>query len=279
MKKAFLVLSLLFFVNSFVFAQVAGNKIYGRKGYVTNSQLRRPVSSSGSLRIAGVRASASYSHRYYSIESNVLLSVKPDTFVAVFGFDRLGSTSKSSNDQVNKVFDKFTRDLEGLGISKGDVFVDFITQTTTTVEQSLAFHTKKTIAVRYKNRHLFEKIVTLAAKNSVFDLIKVDYIVTDFNQVRGQLFQLASKVIKTKFDNYTNLFGAKMAPKSLAVEKYGAFYPGERYVGYKRSFYYQPLNLAGFDSVVGSVGIEPVVQFTLYLRMDYDTEYKKKAGK
>ncbi|NJM54369.1 MAG: hypothetical protein HC846_13925 [Blastocatellia bacterium] len=46
-----------------------------------------------------------------------------------------------------------------------------------------------------------KKIVTLAAANSIYDLIKVDYIVSDFNKIRPQLFEEASKVILNKYEN------------------------------------------------------------------------------
>ena len=263
MKQVCLVVGLMFFVNSICFAQTAGNQIYGDQ---QSSQLRKPVLSSGDLR------NRDQYQRYYMIESNVMVNVKPDSFVAVFGFDRLGSTSENSNEQVNTIFSNFKKALTKLGITDEDVFIDFITQTTTTVEQTKAFQTKKTIAVRYKDRNLFEKIVTLAAANSIYDLIKVDYIVSDFEKIRPQLFDEASKVVLSKYDKYTKLFGVKLTPKGLEAETYGAFYPGERYVGYQRSFYYQPLSQTSFDKVVNPVGIEPLVQFTLYLRMVYDTE-------
>lgn len=270
MKKAFVVLCLLFFVNSICFAQVAGNQIYGSQEYNQNqgSQLRKPILSSGQLRNGASEAD----NRYYMIESNVLLNVKPDAFAVVFGFDRLGSTSENSNEQVNTSFRNFKKSLASLGITEEDVFVDFITQTATTVEQTRAFQTKKTIAIRYKNRDLFEKIVTLAAANSIYDLIKVDYIVSDFNKIRPQLFDEASKIIQGKYEKYTSLFGVKLSPKGLESEAYGAFYPGERYVGYQRSFYYQPVSETAFDKVITPLGNEPVVQFTLYLRMVYDTQ-------
>lgn len=274
MNKALLGFCLLFFVNLSNFAQVAGNQIYGNQDYNNQSgnQLRKPILSSGELR----NGNDARNHRYYMIESNVMVNVKPDSFVAVFGFDRLGSTSENSNEQVNTVFSNFKKSLATLGITEEDIFIDFITQTTTTVEQTRAFQTKKTIAVRYKNRNLFEKIVTLAAANSIYDLIKVDYIVSDFNKIRPQLFEEASKVVLSKYEKYTSLFGVKLTPKGLESEIYSAFYPGERYVNYQRSFYYQPLSQTAFDKVISPVGIEPLVQFTLYLRMVYDTETSAK---
>jgi Protein of unknown function (DUF541) len=264
MKKALLMLGLLFFVNSICFAQVAGNQIYADQNYSNQNRTRQPKESDGDLKTNETR--------FYSIESSVLLNVKPDAFMVVFGFDRLGSTSENSNSQVNVVFDEFTKDLLTLGIPKEDIFVDFITQTTTIVDQTTrAFQTKKTISIRYKDRKLFEKIVSLAASKSIFDLVKVDYIVSNYERIRADLFEQASQIIKAKHQKYVDTFGLTLTPKSLSVEKYDAFYPSERYVGYQKSFYYQPVNQNGFDRIINPVGVEPLVQFTINLTMDYDT--------
>lgn len=261
MKKAFLIFGLLFFVNSICFAQVAGNQIYADQNY--SNKVREPNTGDGNLK--------GNEDRFYSIDSSVLLNVKPDAFMAVFGFERLGSTSENSNSQVNVVFDEFTKDLINLGIPKEDIFVDFITQTTTIVEQTRAFQTRKTISIRYKDRKLFEKIVGLAASKSIFDLVKVDYVVSNFEKIRTDLFDQASQIIKAKHKKYVETFGITLAPKSLSIEKYDAFYPGERYRGYQKTFYYEPIDQNSFDRVINPVGVEPLVQFTIYLQMDYDT--------
>lgn len=269
MKKALLMLGLLFFVNSICFAQVAGNQIYGNQNY--NKELRQPEDGNGNL-----KSNENREYQTFSIESSVLLNVKPDAYIAVFGFDRLGSTSDNSNAQVNAVFEDFSKGLQSLGIAKEDIFIDFITQSTTIVDQTTrAFQTRKTISVRYKDRKLFEKLVTLAASKDIFDLVKVDYVVSDLEKVRGDLFAQASEILKAKHKKYVDTFGITLIPRGLSVEKYDAFYPGERYKGYQKSFYYEPIEQKGFDKVINPVGIEPMVQFTLYLRMDYDIEKPK----
>jgi len=263
MKKAFLVFTILFFVNSICFAQVAGNQIFGDQNYQRN--LRQPDNGNGNL-----KTNESPDYQTYSIESSVLLNVKPDAYIAVFGFDRLGSTSDNSNTQVNAVFEEFSKSLQGLGIAKDDIFIDFITQSTTIVDQTTrAFQTRKTIAVRYKDRKLFEKIVTIAASKDIFDLVKVDYVVSDLEKVRTELFAQASEILKAKQKKYVDTFGITLNPRGLSVEKYDAFYPSERYKGYQKSFYYESIEQKSFDKVINSVGIEPMVQFTVYLRMDY----------
>ena len=43
-----------------------------------------------------------------------------------------------------------------------------------------------------------------------------------------------------------------------------------------RTFFFNPLTAAGFDAVINPVVIEPVVQFTVYLKLKYEIEQPKK---
>ncbi len=296
MKKAFLLFAFLS-LTSAVLAQESGNRVYGNRGYY-NQQRRQPTTGTGTLTANRVGA--------YSIEASVLINLKPDAFVAVFGINDEAIAAAASNEKVNAKITEFTNALSVLGINQSDVFVDFITQNRVydyTVQGSQAtekfsgFETKKTIAVRYKRRDLFEKILGAAAKVQIFDLIKVDYIVSDFDAVRSRLFEEAVKIVKAKEAKYTKSFGVKLAPVGLANEKYDAFYPSESYERYQAyetgdaytnynnsskviqrksfTFFYEPFNASRFDVEINQLGIDPVVQITLYLRMDYDSEKRK----
>lgn len=293
MKKAFLMFCLLFFVNSICFAQESGNRIYGNQGYSQNK--RTPTVSNGTLMTNG--------NGNFQIEANVLINLKPDSFVAVFGVAQEAKTADESNNKVNAQIDDFLKSSSGLGISKNDIYVDFITQNKIydfaingdVAEQFLVgFETKKTIAVKYKTRDSFEKILTAATKAQIFDLIKVDYIVSDFDSVREKLFNEAVKIIKQKEAKYKNAFDMTMKSIGPAIEKYDAFYPAERYVKYQAfesgavkttdyrnarttitlrkssTFFYEPLDGNNFDKAINSIGIEPTVQFTLYLQVKYN---------
>lgn len=287
MKKLSFLIGLVLICSGFVLAQESGNRTYG-------TQRRKPQVNSGAL-TGGV-----LNKDVYFVEANVAMNMKADAYVAVFGLVQGGQTAAESNNKVNAQIVAFTRDLEDLGIKRGDVFVDFITQNkvydyttsgSVTTEKLSGFETKKNVAVRYKDREILEKILSAAAKGGIFDLIKVDYVVSDINAVHARLYEEAVKVIKRKEAAYANSFGVKLSPTNLASEKYDAFYPGEMYASYQafeagttygdynnrviqqrktRTFYYEPLDASDFDSVINQIGIEPMVQFTLYLRMQYD---------
>jgi uncharacterized protein YggE len=195
--------------------------------------------------------------------------------------------------------------IKPLGIDANDVFIDFITQNrvydftisgTQATENLTGFETKKTIAIRYKSRELFERIVSAAVESRIFDLIKVDYIVSDFDSVRAALFEAAAKVLKSKEQKYENALGISLGAVGLSVEKYDVTYPSEAYQRYQAyetgdasvenergsssrlvrhksfTFFYEPFEASSFDSVVAPSGIEPMVQYSIYLRMQYQVK-------
>lgn len=281
---AVLLISLQIITN----AQEAGNRSYG-------TQRRAPAPSTGVL-----TGNVEGKGQVYFVEANVLANVKPDSFVAVFGLVEEGTSSAESNQKINAQLAGFISDIRSVGIGTDDIFVDFITQNKVydfntagqiVTEKLSGFETKKNIALRYKSRDMLEKLLTAAAKRSIFDLIEVKYILSDTADVRAKLYEEAVRVIKQKEANYDRSFGIKLTPTALANEKYDAFYPSERYSGYRAfdaatasgdydrlvtrlrktsTLYYDPLEASNFDSVLNKIDLEPTIQFTLYFRLQYD---------
>lgn len=273
-------------------AQEAGNRQYG------GGANRRANPSNGV--IFGSENKDLVPAQY--LEAYVLLNSAPDEFVAVFGVAQEAPTAAESNNQVNAKLDQFLKAITKLGIAKGDTFVDLITQnrvysfvpgTDNIIREKLTgFETKKTIAVRYKDRSLLEKLLTEAAAVSIYDLIKVDYLINDMTRIRSRLFEEASRVIKQKEDTYARTLGIKLRRDAIYQEKYDTLYPAELYETYRAfesgsvdanydsrtrvvrerkssTSYLEPLDRSGFDSVLSPIGIEPVVQATLYLKIRY----------
>lgn len=273
-------------------AQEAGNRQYG------GGANRRANPSNGV--IFGSENKDLVPAQY--IEAYVLLNSAPDEYVAVFGVAQEAPTSAESNSKVNAQLDQFLKAITKLGIAKSDTFIDLITQnrvysfvpgTDNIIREKLTgFETKKTIAVRYKDRAVLEKLLTEAAAVSIFDLIKVDYVINDMTRIRSRLFEEASRIIKQKEDTYARALGLKLRRDAIYQEKYDTLYPAELYETYRAfesgtvdanydsrtrvvrerkssTSYLEPLDRSGFDSVLSPIGIEPVVQATLYLKIRY----------
>ena len=288
MNKIIVFVIVLLLATTFVIAQEAGNRTYG-------TQRRLPLPSSGVL-----TGTVDGKSQVYFVEANVLANMRPDAFVAVFGLVQEAPTSAGSNDKINNQLAGFISDINNEGVGEDAYFVDFITQNkvydfstegSTVTEKQTGFETKKNIAIKYRNRGLLEKLLAAAARRSIFDLIEVNYIYGDTAGVRAKLYDEAVKVIKQKEASYDRSFGIKLVPTMLANEKYDAFYPSELYSGYRAfesgttsgdynrvvirqrktsTFFYEPLEASSFDAVINQMGLEPMVQFTLYLRVQYD---------
>jgi uncharacterized protein YggE len=281
-------------------AQVGGNVGYGQVGgrarAEQNERARRQLT----------REEMPPTNTAMFIDASVLMNVKADEFVATFGVAVEGDTVEACQEKMNAAIAAFSAALKPLGIGPDALFVDFTAQTKVydyKVEGSLAreqlagFELKKTVAVRYRDKALIDGLVVAASRAKVYDLVKVDYVVTDLAPIQERLDEAAAAVIKAKAARHERLFGIKHnAPPQVYAERTSAYFPTEMYDSYtagesqaisggpdrarttvqslrkSRTFYYNPLSADGFDRVIDPVVLEPVVQFTLYLKLRYELE-------
>ncbi len=241
------------------------------------------------------------------LDASVLMNVKADEHVAVFGVAEECATVPECNRKMDATVAAFSAALRQLGVKPDDVFVDFAAQNkiygfqvegTVAKERLTGFELKKNVSVHYQDKALLDRLVIAASRSNIFDLIKVDYVVRDTGRVRARLLEEAAGVINRKSESYAKLFGVKFrGGAQVFAEKYSAYYPTEMYDSYtaaesesvsqsyldrqrvtvqnarkSRTFFFNPLNADGFDLVFDPVVIEPVVQFTLYLKMKYEIE-------
>jgi uncharacterized protein YggE len=297
MKRALLVLLIFGFATLDAprgMCQESGNRIYNRGG---TSNPRRTPPNTGSLFGGSIPGSVQF------IEASVLLNAAPDQFVAVFGAAQEAPTAVESNQRVNAQIESFLSSVDKLGVNRSDTFIDFITQNRVfsffpeaegvVREKLTGFETKKTVAIRYKDRPMLERLLTAAAQAAIFDLIKVDYVINDMVGMRRRLFEEAARIVKQKEETYVRTMGLKFTRKFIYQESYDTLYPAELYQTYtafesgsaenyyssssrvvirerkSSTSYLEPLDKSAFDAVLSPIGIEPMVQSTLYLKVMY----------
>ncbi|HYY98819.1 MAG TPA: SIMPL domain-containing protein [Pyrinomonadaceae bacterium] len=246
------------------------------------------------------------------VDASVLMNVKADQFVAVFGLLQECATVAECNQKMDATVAGFKTGLKGLGISDADVYVDFASQNkiygyefagNVAREKLVGFELKKNVAIHYRDRDMLDRLTVLASQSQIYDLIKVDYVVSDTAAVQSRLMDEAAKVIEQKTARYQRLLGIRLRPPAqVYAERPSIYYPTEMYDSYaayeaedveqdedtlkqrytvknarkSRTFYFNPLDPDGFDTVVNPVVIEPVVQFTLYLKVKYEVEQPSK---
>ena len=237
MKKFLIVLlTLLIIPPGFSRGQVSGNIGYspaGGKAKAEQSERNKHVLTKEELPPTG---SSSF------VEANILMNVKADEYVAVFGVMQDGATVAECNQKMDSTLKQFTDDLKSLGIGGDEQFVDFIAQNKIygfevtgdiAREKHVGFELKKNVSIHYKDPSMLEKINFAAARSQVFDLIKVDYIVKDINRIQDMLMEAAARIAKNKMSRYEKLLGIKLQPPAqIYAERSAVYYPTDLYDNY-----------------------------------------------
>lgn len=279
-------------------AQVSGNIGYGQEGGKARAFADvRNVQKLGKEDLPPTQTSM-------FVEASVLMNVKADEYVAVFGLSEEGATVQEAHDKVDAIAKQFVGAIKAMHLRDSDVYVDFIAQPkiygfdvdgTTAKEKLAGFELKKNISVHFSDRDLLDRLVIAATEAHIYDLIKVDYVVKDVNAVQDKLMAEAAGVIKQKLARDQKLLGIQVtgAP-TIYAERPEAHYPTDLYSSYTaadaetintprnmdrfsvqrmrkgRTFFFNGMDGNGFDKVVNPVIVEPMVQFTLYLKLKYE---------
>ena len=237
-------------------------------------------------------------------------NVIADGYVATFGLAVESSTLKECNDKIDKRIKDFTNELTKLGVAKTDIYVDMTSQNKIydyKVNGDLAeeylqgFELKKNVIVRFNHISDLDQMVIVASNLEIYDLVKVDYIVTDLNAIHTQLFTTASEIINQKKGLYTTLTNAHLSPTSeIYGDQFYSFYPDQLYASYQAyesgnvsnsgynnnssvttkevrksaTYYYDKINYSGFDKVINPYVTEPAVEFVLTLQVKFEMEKK-----
>jgi hypothetical protein len=239
------------------------------------------------------------------VDANVLMNVKADEYVAIFSITQEGATVADCGQKMDAAIKVFSDELKPLGIGPDDIFVDLVVQNKVygyevageiAREKLTGFELKKNVAIHYRNRQLLDWLMRAAARAQIFDLVKVDYVVKDIKGIQERIMDEAARIIKQKVNRYERLLGIKLAKAAqVYMERLAIHYPTDLYDSYTayesenidasvrqrlttqsarkgRSFFFSGLDSSGFDQVLNPVIVEPVVQFTLYLKLRYETD-------
>lgn len=301
MKRAsFAFLAILIAGPGLCRGQVGGNVTYaqvGGKAGAEQSERNKRVLTKHELPPTGTST---------FVEAGVLMNVKADEYVAIFGIAQEGESVDECSRKMETTIKEFSGELDAMKVAGEDLFVDFVAQNKIygyevtgdiAREKLVGFELKKNISIHYRDRDLLDQFVVAAARSKVFDLIKVDYIVKDTNRIQDKLMEEAARVIKQKTARYEKLLGIKLQPPAqVYAERHRTYYPAEMYDSYiaheseemsdatdrrryatqaarkSKTFFFNGLDADGFDAVINPVVIEPVVQFTLDLKVKYEVE-------
>jgi uncharacterized protein YggE len=229
------------------------------------------------------------------------MNVIADTYVAVFAVAEESPSLMDCNTNIDKRIQSYISDIAKLGISKSEIYIDMTTQNKIydykindeIAEQYLkGFELKKNVIVKFNNINDLEKMVISASIHGIYDLVKVDYLVSDVSLIYKKMFQSAMEIVNSKKDMYILATNSTLDPVSqVYAEDFNSFSPPQLYRSYKAyessttyedydlyrktdlrkssSYYYDRINYSGFDKIINPVVTEPAVEYVLTLQIRF----------
>src|SRR5690606_2113824 len=101
-------------------------------------------------------------------------------------------------------------------------------------EQPTGFELKKNLIIKFKNSNDMDKILAICARQEIYDLAKVDYVTSNYDQIHDAMQAKAIEEFKQKLVNYSMIMNTDLSKKEkLIQEGYNVTYPMESYRNYQ----------------------------------------------
>jgi uncharacterized protein YggE len=284
-------------------AQVSGNQVTeSRNRYYQQRQSGETAGSSSSRLFL--------TDSTFVLGATVMQHVRADRYVAVFGVREQAASVAVADRHLALRIQRFTDRLRRLDVAAKEVYTDIITQKRVEdVRESRqtgfnreayvkGFELTRNVIVPFRRIETLNQMMVAAAADSIYDLVKVDYIVSDPEAVYASLFKAATEVLGRKRANYVQLTAVQLQPGAQPyAEEFSSFVPADQYASYQATittpytltdydrykglpplvtYYYSPPSANSFDRVINPVVTEPVVTYTLNLQVKYTV---KKPGR
>jgi hypothetical protein len=243
-----------------------------------------------------------------------LYNCKADSYLAIFTITQVGKTQAETDALVRAKTDSIKTALKRNGVDV-EVFVDMISfipiyeyevtkklfSKDTYNEIPKGFELKKNLHFRYTDPEVLEKLVTLCAKQEIYDLVRVDYFIDDIEAKRAEMMAKAEEILKKEVSRYKRLLGEDFSDRNkLLADGFAMYYPVEQYKTYTAycsnklnvvksngavtqidkttSQFYMPKMSKGYDFVLNASMLEPVVQieYELLLKLYPKPKEQKK---
>jgi uncharacterized protein YggE len=284
----------LFFASSITSALIAhpqamGNLYYEANNRIFFQQAEQPVK-------------ATVNGNTLTVEVNAMMNVRADSYLAIFHVTQLGQTAEEADSLLAERIGALLERVRKEGVKDKDVFTDMLSfvpvyeiETTrklfskTYQEVPAGFEIQKNIHIRFDDARVLDKLVSAAAKEEIYDLVKVDFFVSEQSAAYDTLRMFATRLLQKKLEAFEKL-GVKV-DKSYrnAAEQNGAYFPLDRYAAYQSrtacslnskrkgqlvndirtpsTLFYNKVPYGNFDIVLHAEITEPPVQYTYNLTM------------
>ncbi len=308
------ILCLFLFFTGNLIAQVSGNEKYkGNSNYNDNANYNYNNQNNLNQVSQPLSKTTIENKNEVSFEINGLYNIVADYYVAMFNIMQIAETVESADLLTNERITIFKQKLKNIGVDTSEIKVDmlsFVPKYELQAEKKLfsktfneipaGFEMQKNITVRYKKSAKIDEIVSAAAQAEIYDLVKVDYFISNTQELLDSLRTKAISCLKNKTKSY-EILGFKLDTlKKVFADNFVTTSPTTRYRSYqafsrpslnaakKKSYvnevnktysqYYKQIEYDLYDFIINPVVTEPVIQISYTLLVKYFLKPEEKPN-
>ncbi len=290
-------------MSSLIMAQATGNRNYAKraKGNVNynnntyNDYSEVPQNIEPNVTLG--------QGKLVTLEVQILSNQKADTYVAIFNLTQMGKTVDETNRLLTDRYNGFAQELQSVGIPKDAIYLDMISFvplyeyekekkifSKTHNEVPKGFEMQQNVHIKYNDMSMMPKIMSVAAKYEIFDLVKIDYAVDNQEAVYVEMREKAVAHLVQEIELYVDRLGVDLESGYRIVgENKQVSFPVDRYSSYNaysnvslggtpekgkvqdmykpKTMYYDKVAYDNFDIVINPTVLEPAIQFMYTMKI------------
>jgi len=281
------------------FAQISGNANYDK-----NSNNNYNNGNPGAKTADNIPQAQWLDERTVMLEVNALSNQNASSYTAIFNMKQVGLTSEETDRVFNERYESFVNQLIAAGIKKEDIYLDLVSfvpvyefeeekklfSKKTYNEIPKGFEIQQNVHIRYNDSRLLGKMMSAAARNEIYDIVKVDYFVENSEEIYQDLRKRAVDYINKEIAQFEPLGLELDDTYRFATEEEKTAYPTERYANYKAfssqsldgtskgkvnnadkalTHFYQKVAYDEFEIIVNPAILGPAVQFMYNLKVKF----------
>ena len=242
--------------------------------------------------------------RTVELQVNALSNQKASSYVVMFSIKQIGKDAEEADRMLNERYNGFVAAATALGINKDDIYLDMISfvpiyeyeeekklfSKKTYNEIPKGFEIQQNIHIRYSDSRILGKLVSAAAKNEIYDIIKVDYFVKNTEEIYRELRKKAVEFVNKEIQQFEALGVELDGAYRIVTEEETSTSPIDRYSSYAAfnsqsldgttkgrinnvdkavTMYYDKIAYDQFEVIVNPEILEPVVQYMYNLKVKF----------
>ncbi len=237
-----------------------------------------------------------------------------DDYIAVFTVIQSGKTVEETNHLISSRIKSLRNKISGLNADV-EVFTDaisFVPLYEHIVEKKLfskrtyneiprGFEQKVNLHIKFKDASISDSIIQYCAQSEIYDLVRIDYIVDNYEEIKDSLRLKAKKIFNKKLAYYQSILNIDLKTKEkMLADGFELYYPLERYFTYQAfssnrmnikrrsnvnsynkstSMHYMPIPFKSHDFEMNPGNVEPTVQIIYELKVKFILKDKKEEVK